>query len=115
MSKRSSEQDFLHKLTQQLDEAEQALSPDTLRELRQRRYVALDKIARPWRIWRPVPVMAMAMSLAVAIIGVRLLLPEHTGVTPQVEDLQLLSASDDLELYEQLEFIQWLEFEEHAG
>ena len=115
MSKHSSEDDFLQQVTQQLDEAEQSMSSDTLRELRKRRYAALQKISRPRRIWRPLPALAMAMSIAVAIIGVRLLLPEHSGVSPQVEDLPLLTASDDLELYDQLEFIQWLEFEERAG
>ncbi len=40
--------------------------------------------------------------------------PEN-GLAREVEDLDLLSAGEELELYENLEFYQWLDEREQTG
>ena len=42
--------------------------------------------------------------------------PDNVGTSsPFIEDMNLLSASEELELYEELEFYQWLELEERTS
>jgi len=115
MNKWNSEEEMLDAIKQQLDESEQSLDQDTLRKLRQSRYAALEQLQKPKRYWVPATA-AMAMTAMVTVIGLQVMTPD--SVVPQspfMEDVNLLSASDELELYEELEFYQWLELEERTS
>ena len=54
-------------------------------------------------------VVATVLALALTVSE-----PEN-GLARQVEDLDLLSAGEELELYENLEFYQWLDEREQTG
>ncbi len=88
-------------------------TPDVLLQARLRaiRLNALDR-ARPRRrsFERFVPVGTVAAALIVALTFSR---PAHIEMV--ASDLELVAASQDIELIEDLEFYEWLENRDHAG
>ncbi len=64
--------------------------------------------------WKPVAAFAVAASLVLAVI----IWPSGTEDMPTGEllDLELIAADDSLQLYEELDFYQWLaETQDSAG
>ncbi len=119
MSKQQDDKTFLHKIDQHLDESEQTLSADVVSKLRQSRQVALDKLDNQHQKWRtggrPLGALAMVMSVFVIMIGLKFMQTDSIGHPDTLNDLPLLTATEEFELYEELEFYQWLEFEDRAG
>ncbi len=118
--KNPGEEDFLAAVKQQLDESEQSLSTDDVRALRLARANALETLNKPKRYWQPIAALAVAASVVVIVVGLQGI--QTVSVDPSseigahsIEDIPLLSASDELEFYEELEFYQWLEFEDRTG
>lgn len=112
------DQRFAHGAAEQLSRNADAVDDATRARLRAARRRALD--ARKGR-----PSIASrfgfpaAVAVAAAVLATVLLLPRWSGEPPQdlvagvgLEDLELLGAAEDLELYEQLEFYRWLETSE---
>ena len=103
--------DWLDRARRRLQRSTEELDPDTLRRLRQARAAALGQADRkaPTR-WMPWGGAALAASLALAV-----LLWQPWAGPPEspaaLEDLELLAAEENLELYEELEFYLWLESE----
>ena len=110
-----SEEDFLASVKAKLDESEQLLTADELRALRLRRADALEQLSKPKRYWQPVAALATAASVVAIVVGLQGIQTVSVEPIQSMEDLPLLSASEELEFYDELEFYQWLEFEEHAG
>jgi len=113
-----SEEDFLASVKWQLDKSEQSLTADELRALRLARANAIDSIAqlnKPKRYWQPVAGFATAASVVAIVIGLQGIQTASVDPIQPMEDLPLLSASEELEFYDELEFYQWLEFEDRAG
>ena len=110
-----SEEKFLASVKAQLDESEQALTADELRALRLARAHAIEQVSRPRWLWQPLAALATAAGVAAIVIGLQG--PQMVAVDPvhSVEDLPLLSTSEEFEFYDELEFYQWLEFEDRAG
>jgi len=82
------------------------LDPEISRHLQQARQAALAKIEKPRRpFWQPAGAFALASVLLLAVF----ILPDR-NTTPEVTALADLDviASDNLPLYEELEFYQWL-------
>lgn len=113
--KNPGEEDFLASVKQQLDESEQSLSADDLRALHLARANALETLNKPKRYWQPAAALAIAASVVVIVVGLQGLQTVSVDPSNSIEDLPLLSASDELEFYEELEFYQWLEFEDRTG
>ena len=116
----NNEEDFLASVKQQLDESEQSLSIDELRALRLSRARAIEQLSKPKRYWQSVAAFATAASVVAIVVGLQGIQtasvdPSYEVGTQSVEDLPLLSASEELEFYDELEFYQWLEFEDRAG
>lgn len=109
------DQAWLRQLSEQLDKAEAQLDAHTLRDLRSARHKALSRLQKSRRLWQPVSLAAVAASVMTLTIGLQLMQRTAVSTVPALEDMQLLSTSDDLELYENLEFYQWLEFEARNG
>ena len=102
-----------------LDQSVEELSPDIQRRLQQARHAALEKAqARPR--WWGLPAAAMAMAL-VAVVTTSMLLNQHHDALPETmlaleTEMELLTSTDNLELMEDLEFMQWLmESQGNAG
>lgn len=109
------EQAFLQKVKSSLDETEAQLDADTLRDLRLARHKALESLHRPRRIWQPLGLAAVAATVAIMVVSLQVMQTKTPVTAPGMDDIALLSAGDELELYENLDFYQWLELEQHNG
>jgi hypothetical protein len=109
------EQVFLQRVKSTLEESEAQLDADTVRDLRLARHKALASLHQPRRLWQPVALAAVAATVAVMVVSLQLMHPKPPDTAPGMEDMALLSTGDDLDLYENLDFYQWLELEKHNG
>jgi hypothetical protein len=109
MSKHN-EDELKANIKQTLDESVEALDANTLSMIRQIRAQAVDKAKAHHHVnW--LGVMSGALATAcVMVFAVMILLKSPTPMqTVPVEDLELISSSENLELFEDLEFYEWLE------
>jgi hypothetical protein len=99
-------------IEQALDSSTEALDSTTLAKLRQIRHDALMLSPRPPvqtnRWW--VPMGAVGVTAAAALVATWL----TTTVAPQahvdgIEDIEILASADNTDLYEQMDFYEWLE------
>ncbi len=97
-------------IRQSLDYSVDALDANTLSKIRQIRAQAIEKASVPRRNqWRGVLVGSLATA-CVIVLAVMMLFNTPTSIEPlPVDDLELISSSDNLELFEDLEFYEWLE------
>lgn len=113
------EEEFLEALSNRLDQRVEEIDDSTKDELYIIRKKAINrariKSASSWRWLKPVPVMALASIVLVVSVSLRVTMTASNSVTPALEDIPWLTASDDLELYNDLEFYQWLETENLNG
>jgi len=108
------EQVFLQRVKDTLDRRAEELDAETLSALRLARHKALEVSPRRHRIWQPVGLAAVAAGIAIAV-SLHLMQPTLTLTEPTLEDMALINAGDDLDLYENLDFYQWLALEQHNG
>ena len=98
-----------------LDASVDNLDPDVSRRLQQARHAALETAAKPrMPFWQPAGAFALAsiLLLSVFVWPDRQNMPEPAALA----DLELITADDSLQLYEDLDFYQWLlESDTHAG
>ncbi len=104
-------------IRQSLDESVDALDANTLSNIRQIRAQALDKVGKKARKkaegrdinWQRYLFGGLATA-CVMVLAVVLLLNSPSSMQPvPVDDMELISSSDNLELFEDLEFYEWLE------
>ena len=110
------EQKFIERARLSLDTRADSLEPDLAAQLRAARRNALSAHRRTGRgVWMPA---LAAASLAAVFVGVLWFGIEENGPSPGViqtnvnssaTDFELLTSSEDLELYERLDFYYWLE------
>ncbi len=62
-----------------------------------------------------VPAGAFASVLATAVALTIMVAEPGSGSAREVDDVELLTAGEELELYENLEFYQWLQDREQTG
>lgn len=108
------ENEFLKKIHTTLDQSVATVDEATRGRLAEARRHAVSQIGRRPLV-QPVTMLAMAASVAVLAIGVSLWWPTATGTIPAADDLALISAGEDFELLEDLEFYRWLEATGHTG
>jgi len=110
---------------QALDQSVDEIDGATLSRLRQARYAAIQQQQRRQPLWMSRPALASAFSVS-ALALVVVLMTTHSGseVTPlianddsveQMDDLNLLANSEDLDLVQDMEFYEWLEQQDEAG
>jgi negative regulator of sigma E activity len=110
---------FLHSVSESLDHSVETMDASTqarLRAVRREALAASEARSRPaWLM----PVGSLAVAATVAVLTVSLwLVPPDTAVDAQLpapEDIALLSDSEALEFYENLDFYLWLDEENKAG
>lgn len=108
---------FTNNIRQVLDNSTEELDVDISRRLRLARYRALENYEEKHSYWKPAGGFALASMLLVAI-GVWQFSGNEkgNGMAHAMEDLELIASSDSLQLYEDLEFYQWLDvIEDNAG
>lgn len=104
------EEAFTKRVKQALDDSEARLDPAVTARLQTARRTAL--AARPkMRYWLPAGVIAAAASVYLAF-NLWITAPEN-GLAPELADVELL-ADDALELYDDLEFYEWLDADAEA-
>ena len=109
------EQQFIQNVKAGLDRSLQELDAVTRSRIKAARRTALEHAqSRPAWLGRKPLILATAMS-AVLAVSVWLLQKPGNGNSLPLDDLPLLSASEDFELYRDLEFYQWLEYETEQG
>ena len=104
---RKHKREFSQRVAGRLRESEEQLDELTLARLRAARLRALEA-ARPAR--RGIVLGGLAGAAAVLVLAVSVWWTQPRGVAPPLEDLQLLSAGDDLPLMQELDFYLWLEY-----
>jgi hypothetical protein len=97
-----------------LDERARELDADLAARLRQARYRALEAKPRPF-FWL-VPAGGLAAA-CVAVLAVALWWYQPSRPVPVqgVEDLEILGSSENLELFDDLEFYGWLAERDRTG
>jgi len=104
------EDEFLDKARKQLDNKSDQLDAATLSRLNQARQAALAQLkpqqSRLKSRWIPVS----GLAAAVLLTSVFLFKSEEiiNASDPGVDEIEILAARDNLELYEQLDFYLWL-------
>lgn len=109
------QQDFLQRVKATLDTREAELDAHTLRDLRLARHKALATLQKPRRIWQPVALAGLAAILVVVVVTLQRPQMPAPGTGAAMENMALLSSGDDFDLYENLDFYQWLAQEKHNG
>ena len=116
-----SDDDMIKDIRQRLDDAAEQLDPAIAGRLRAARRTALEARPRPGFGYRPV--LAGGVALATVVLVTVYIGRGPGGVdAPPVSlaglanDMELISEADNLELFNELEFYQWLvENEQDAG
>jgi hypothetical protein len=121
MSEEDREKAFLERARALLDGSEEDLDANILSRLRQARTRALQgqerREPRSWH-WFPLPAAAGMATALVAILVAVFYITRAPVQEPHksIGDLEILASSDQLDLYEDLDFYDWLAKEkEHNG
>jgi hypothetical protein len=107
--------DNIDHITRGLDAAVDELDKLTLVRLRSARKQALADASKPKSVWGQrrwlTPAAGLATAcLLVVLIGLQWWSPETTqGTLLAAQDMDIMMAQDDLELYSDLEFYRWLD------
>lgn len=117
-----SEQELIEVAKASLDRAADELDSDVLKKLQVARRMAVQASAEPRRFtWFDlsnqwvVPTGGVTAAAVVALLLVSFWGDKAIDVdiiTPVIEDIQILSSAEDIEMYEDLEFLQWLALEQ---
>jgi hypothetical protein len=96
-------------IRQSLDDSVESLDTNTLAKIRQIRAQAVARADVRQRHWSNLMTGALATACVITFaVMVLLRSPAPTSSVP-LDDLDLISSSESLELYEDLEFYEWLE------
>ncbi len=123
MKSKPSEEEFLSRVKTTLDASSERLDELTQARLSAARRRAVEAATHQERLqigeilslrWlsqhRGLVATAATITLATAfMLSLNFSEPQTAVVTAQLEDLELLSSSDDLELYENLDFYLWID------
>ena len=109
------EDKFEANIKQALDNGVDAIDAHTLSRIRQVRARAVEKAEVKSVNWFGVMSGALATA-CVMVFAVMILLESPTPMQAvPVDDIELISSSDNLELFEELEFYEWLDEHELQG
>lgn len=118
MTNRDDDSVFISKVKNTLDQSADALDAKTRARLRAARRAAFAQAPAP-RVFSPrwlVPAGAVAALAVVAALGLWWTPPAAPPpMAASVEEAELLFATDNLELYQNLDFYKWLAAKERSG
>ena len=115
MKQDEKDQAFLDNARQLLDHSVDTIDEETSSRLRQLRYQALDN--KPKKLSWFTPYSAFAATAAVLVLTVTVWLTQTTNINDELvlEDIPLLTAGEELDFYQDLEFYNWLDDEQING
>lgn len=106
------DEDLIKRITDKLDAGSERLDGATRSRLTQARHRALASRHRAVWIWPAAGSAVLASVVAVTVwLGHA---PEAIDLNG-INDFEILTESDSIELYQEMEFLQWLEEEESNG
>lgn len=105
--------DFEKKAKALLDARGLQLAPTIVHDLQRARRKALDKLEKPRPSWQPAILVGAVALTVLVIIGLQTARVKPPASPGAMEDMTILSSSDNLDLYENLDFYQWLDEEKH--
>ncbi|MDO9118627.1 MAG: hypothetical protein Q7U39_11765 [Nitrospira sp.] len=110
-----SDHEFVGQAKVVLDRAVGEVDHATALRLQQGRLSALDAYARrsPWRTWVSGLAVASLAALAVLLWAQLAAPPQHAAVS--LDDFELVTSVENVELAEDLEFFHWLAGDDQAG
>ena len=128
MTETSKGDELMDGIRRRLDADVDALDDATLARLGDARRAALAVAARPAARgrWKPrlaghgpgdwmLPAGAFASVVATAVALTLMVGDPGAGIAGEIDDLEMLTAGEEIELYENLEFYLWLQDREHTG
>ncbi len=105
---KQTDREFEQRIREELDANLEALDPAIARRLQQARREALDAVKPAHHpFWQPAIGFAVAALLVLAVViwpGMRQDTPPSVALT----DFELIAADDSLQLFEELDFYEWL-------
>jgi hypothetical protein len=111
MSKEQPQDDFIRKIVEQLACNEAEIQPDTAARLRGSRLKALELVERPSSAliprWLTFSGLATAVVLVVAV-SLWTMVPKTAEIAMNPEDMEVLTAPEQIDLFRDLEFYRWL-------
>ncbi len=113
-SSNDEEQRFINGIVATLDQSRQTLDAVTLARLKAARMTALES-AEHKTGWLTTNRVLLATAMSTLLVVSVWLLPVLDDRHLPIDDLPLLTATEDFELYRELEFYQWLEYEREQG
>ena len=110
-----SDHEFVGQAKVVLDRAVDEVDHATALRLQQGRFAALDVRAHrsSWRIWASGLAVASLAALAVLLWTQQVAPPQHAAVA--LDDFELVTSVENVELAEDLEFFHWLADDDQAG
>lgn len=116
---KQSETEFIRRVKAELDAGTADFDAVTDARLRRARELAAEaaRKSRLSRQWRPLRLGFALAAALLALVTWRLLPgPERAStLTAMEDDLEILIAEDEMSFYMDMEFLIWLEQQEHAG
>jgi len=124
---RVDEAKLIERIREQLDAGVDKLDGATLSRLAKARRQAVAAASESRRRWWPpwpgehstgdwlVPAGAFASVVATAVALTIMVAEPGNGLAKEIDDLEMLTAGEEIELYENLEFYLWLQDRESAG
>lgn len=109
-----SELEFIASVRADLNRSAAALDENTLKALSHARRHALSHRRRPRTYWKFAGGMALAGLAALAVVRVYQPAPTTAQPATGMDDMELLSSNEELDLYQDFEFYYWLAANEHA-
>ena len=115
MKQDNKDQLFTDNARQRLDKSVDATDEETSSRLRQIRYQALNKKADK-NIWLTT-YSAFAATAAVLVLTITVWLTQAPTINDELvlEDISILTSTEELDFYQQLEFYNWLDDEQING
>lgn len=108
MTDQKTEQQFVDAIKHRFDQSIDQIDAGTLSRLNNIRHNALDSADKKYRHRILLPVGAM-VAASIAVIVFTLVQPDSSSSPFIAEDIEMLSTSDGIDFYENLEFYQWLD------
>lgn len=109
---------FVNGIRSMLDECEAATDERVRMRLRSARLKALDAAEEgvPWYFRSPRLVTVGTFATA-AVIAVSIWIVSGQGKLPngQIEDLEIITSHEQIDMYKDLDFYRWLEHSDQAG
>ena len=106
------QQEFVNKARQTLDQSVAELDTVTLARLKAARLTALEARDKQ-ALWQNKLVLASVMS--VTLVAGIWLIQKPVATDFPMDDMQILTSNDELELFRDLEFYQWLAYQNEQG